>query len=75
MMSLIALGFVSLIAALTAVILITTAGAFRWYVLGALHIGMLAVTLHVLNSAFHAFDAQQYAICAALGVRTTRAAS
>lgn len=40
----------------TAVVMTTVASPFRWYLLGAIHVGLVATALHLLHSAFLAHD-------------------
>jgi hypothetical protein len=49
-------GIVLMLAIATAVVMTTVASAFRWYLLGAVHAGLVAASLHLLHSAFLAHD-------------------
>ena len=40
----------------TAVVVATVASPWRWYLLGALHVGLVAAAMHLLHSAFLAHD-------------------
>lgn len=49
-------GIVVMLSIATALVVTMMAGAFRWYVLGVVHTGLVATGLHLLNSGFLALD-------------------
>ncbi|GAB2874491.1 hypothetical protein [Nocardioides pacificus] len=49
-------GWSVMLVLVTLVLGTTLTGAFKWYVLGALHAGLVAIAWHALNSSFLALD-------------------
>jgi hypothetical protein len=54
--ALVAVGTLVMLAVGSAIVVTTMTGAFRWYVLGLVHAGLVAAGLQLLHSAFMAHD-------------------
>src|SRR4051812_11854984 len=52
----VAVGVAVMLAIASAAVIASISGAARWYLLGAVHAGLLAAGLHLLQSAFFAHD-------------------